>query len=290
MRRRRWSVVVGALAALAVASCTGGGDPKPGSAAPASPAPACHREDYTGTAADATDGLVDCAGPHRTETVHTGTLTAAASNAPAPPARGAAEIRTAYTRCDTAAAGYLGGQWRHARLWLGVVLPTGQAWIGGARWFRCDLAEVAGADDPARVARTGSLAGALRDAASPLLLSCFTAKLVDGDVAPMTAAACTAGHNAEFGGVWTAPDGPPPTTSAQLVKLHDGCRTLNAGYAGLPVDDLLPYRLGVIARPAAAGEWRDGNRGVRCYLWTGERAVTRSLKGAGPSAFPTGNQ
>lgn len=256
--------------------------PAPGPYVP--PAEVCHVADFAATVDATTVDPVDCGVPHRLETVHVGSFTATRS---APPAVGDADLRTAFAECDTRASRYVGAEWRDGRLWLGVAMPTARAWAGGARWYRCDLAEQASVEERAgRVLRTGSLRDALK-AASPLRLGCQNARLGrNGTVEKVVSAECATRHNAEYVGTWRAPDRPYPAKNADYLPFYTGCRSVLARYAGVPDDGDLRYRSGVIIRPPGATRWRAGDRGVRCYLWLSDRTTTGSLKGAGPGKLP----
>ncbi|SCL20953.1 Septum formation [Micromonospora nigra] len=227
---------------------------------------------------------VDCADPHGIETVHVGSFPAERA---APPATGSTELRGAFADCDTRANGHVGDNWRAGRLRLAVALPSGPGWAAGARWYRCDLAEVTGVEAAATVVtRTGSLRDALK-APSPLRLGCQQTRAGrGGGVQTLVPVDCGTRHDAEFVGVWPAPDRPYPTKDGDWVPLYTGCRTVLGRYVGVPDDVDLPFRSGVVIRPPGPGRWRVGDRGVRCYLWLSDRTVTASLKGAGPAGLP----
>ncbi|MDQ7906959.1 septum formation family protein [Phytohabitans sp. ZYX-F-186] len=296
---RRWiaAIALGGATALLLSACSNpagvDGDltddwaavPEPKPFVP--PAEVCHSGDFAEVAYLSSFNPVDCASPHRLETVYVGQFTGAAASASAPPAKGSPEIRTAFAECDAKTKEYLGADWRTARLWMGVVLPSPQAWAGGSRWFRCDVTEVTNAEDSGyTTSRSGSVKGALKSA-SPLSLGCFQVTLArDSSIDTMPATACTKDHNSEFAGVYSAPDGSYPSKSADWDKMHNECRKVIAKFAGVPNDGNLKYRTGVVSLPANDDDWTNGNRGVRCYLWLSERKVNRSLKGAGPNGLP----
>ncbi|GAB3951339.1 hypothetical protein GCM10027614_53170 [Micromonospora vulcania] len=167
----------------------------------------CQAADFTSTVTLASYQPVDCAGPHRVETVHVGAFPAERA---AVPANGSVELRGAFAECDTRAAGYLGEDWRFGRLRLSVALPSGPGWAAGSRWYRCDVSELTAADQAATVVvRSGSLRDALKSASS-LRLGCQQA--ASGRTQTLAAVACESRHNAEFVGVWkAAPDAPYPT-------------------------------------------------------------------------------
>ncbi|RKN42704.1 septum formation family protein [Micromonospora endolithica] len=294
MRRAfRAVVAVVAVAALVTGCGTAGGVdgdltddwaalPAPGPFTPA--AGVCQEADFTETVALPAYTPVDCGVPHRVETVHVGSFPAAR---PAPPPSGSTELRGAFAECDTRATGYVGDDWRAGRLRLAVAIPTALGWTAGSRWFRCDLSEVDTVEVGAKVvARTGSLRDVLKRA-SPLRLSCQQSR--GGRTAgslTLVPTDCAARHDAEFVGVWRAPDGRYPTKSADWAPLYDGCRTAIGRYVGVPDDPTLRLRSAVVVRPPGAGRWRVGDRGVRCYLRLSDRTVTGSLKGVGPAGFP----
>ncbi|GAA4680018.1 septum formation family protein [Phytohabitans rumicis] len=296
---RRWiaAMALGGAAALALSGC---GNPagvdgdltddwtavaEPKSFVP--PAEVCYSADYAETAYLSSFSPVDCASSHRLETVFVGEFSGAAASRTTPPAKGSAEVRTAYAECDAKTKEYVGSDWRNGRLWLGVVVPSPQAWTGGARWFRCDVTEVANVEDNGDTSsRTGSIRDVLK-AASPLSLTCYSVKLAkDSSIDTMPAAACNKAHNSEFAGVWNAPDTTYPSKSAEWDRFHNECRKVIAKFAGVPNDGNLKYRTGVVSLPGSEAEWKDGNRGVRCYLWLSERTVNRSMKGAGTNGLP----
>lgn len=248
----------------------------------------CHLANFVTAGARATYEEVDCDLKHRTETVYVGRYQSPAADASDPPVPGSAGARAAYRVCDRKTSAYVGGPWRTARLWIGVTQPTGAAWSGGARWYRCEvLVSSSIEDDGGLVQRVGTLRDALREARSPLLLTCYGVRLdKDGEIDTMPAASCAARHNAEFVGVWDAGDLEYPTESKQWDAFHDGCRGLIASYVGVPDDADLQFRAGVISLPGGDDVWAMGDRGVRCYLWLDTAALTTSLKGKGAKAMP----
>jgi hypothetical protein len=248
----------------------------------------CHLSGFAEAGPRATYEEVDCAQSHRTETTYVGTYSSPAADADAPPATGSNGAKTAYKICDAKTTAYVGGPWRTARLWIGVTHPSAAAWSGGARWFRCEVVEITSIeDDGGLTERTGTLKDALAQPLSPLLLTCYAIKTsTGGAIDTMPATTCTAAHNAEFVGVWTAGNLPYPQTDAQWVPFHDGCRKLIAPYAKVPDDSDLQYRTGVVSLPGGDDVWAQGDHGVRCYLWLDGTSLTASLKGAGVTKMP----
>ncbi|PZG21081.1 hypothetical protein C1I95_08200 [Micromonospora craterilacus] len=256
--------------------------PPPGPFTPA--AEVCHEADFADAVPVAAYTPVDCAAPHRVETVHVGAFPDGRSE---PPPIASAELRTAFADCDNRANGYVGDNWRAGRIRLAVAVPSGPGWAAGSRWYRCDLMEVSTAEAAATVVlRTGSLRDALR-APSPLRLGCQQTRAGRGGVVEtLRPVDCAERHDAEFAGVWQAPDRPYPSGSAEWAPVYDGCRSVLARFASLPDDGDLAFRSDMVVRPPGAGRWRAGDRGVRCYLWLADRAVTGSLKGVGPAGLP----
>jgi hypothetical protein len=294
MRRALTTVVAALAVAAALAGCGNAGIdgdltddwgalPPPGPFIPA--AGVCQVADFTPVLTLDAYAPVDCADTHRVETVHVGVFRAGRGG---PPAADSAELRSAFADCDTKASAHVGDDWRAGRLRLSVAVPSPAGWASGARWYRCDLTEVDTAEVGARtVARTGSLRDALKAPTAPLRLGCQrTRSATVRQRQVLVPVACDARHDAEFVGVWKAPERPYPTREADWVPLYEGCRSVLARYVGVPDDDELRFRAGVVVRPPGAGRWRVGDRGVRCYLWLSDRTVTGSLRGAGPTGLP----
>jgi hypothetical protein len=249
---------------------------------------ACHATTFADVGSRSAYETVDCDALHRTETVHIGTYSTAASSAPEPPVKGSAGAVAAYAECDTKTTEYVGAPWRTGRLWIGVVQPTPEAWAGGARWFRCDVVEVSSVeDDGGLVQRTGSLRDALAEPASPLRLTCYAIKLnAEGVIDTMPGTSCVTSHNAEFVGVWTAGDVAYPQAGTDWKPFHDGCRKLIATFVGVPNDANLEFRTGVVSLPGGPDVWAAGDHTVRCYLWLDAAKLTSTLKGKGIKSLP----
>jgi hypothetical protein len=218
----------------------------------------------------------DCAERHVAEAYFVGDLPAATTDTTAARKAAAAE-------CSKRADTFTGAEWRTGRMRLQPVLPGPQGWAAGARWFRCDLAEVDPGTDRV-LSRDGSLSGALTGAA-PLQLRCFNPEVKGGGVRDMTAAACDKDHHAEFTGLWRAPD-------VALDKLEGdprmaaGCRSTIADYTGVPDDENLQYRAGWLAFAPSRGEWESGIRSVQCFLWLSEEPMRGSYRDAGTGKLP----
>lgn len=246
----------------------------------------CHPETFSAAAPVTGYQPVDCEQPHLLETVHVGRFGERAADLAAPPEPDSAPQRWAFKQCEQRARDYLGADFRQARLWLGVATPSEPGWAGGARWFRCDLMEVESVYG-APVERQGSLSGSL-SGSSGLKLGCYRVEVKDGEVRNMAPVGCDKKHDAEFVGVWRAPDGgyPDPADDDAEARVYEGCRERVASYVDVPADGDLIYRTGTIADWMSRQDWQAGDRGFRCYLWLPERELTRSLHGAGPDALP----
>lgn len=286
------AVAVGGCAALLLAACSRpagvdgkiaddwSGLPDAKSWAPA--ANTCHASGFMEFPTYARYEPVDCAQPHTIETVHVGAF----PDRPTPPPEGSPERRTAYGECLTKSTDFLGDDWRAGRLWLGLAVPSTNAWTGGARWFRCDLWEIKSKDDQTDIGRTGSLKDGLRGS-KPVGYGCYVAAVKNDKVESMTPSDCTKPHNAEFAGVFVAPDVTYPKTAKERDDLaFNGCRGVAARFANVPNDANFFFRTGLIITPYSEKEWALGNRGIRCHLWL-PKNVSKSLRGAGAGALPT---
>ncbi len=228
---------------------------------------------------------VDCARNHLAEAVHVGTFTGPVAERDRRPNPGSADLRGARTECDQRVRDVLGGDWHAARLTLNIALPSVSAWAGGARWFRCDLSETDSIDNTRPVNRTGSLRGAMVGD-SPLVHGCFDPKLIGDNLNYMAPVLCTEPHRAEFVGVYLERDLSWTEFTRSEQQTHRRCMALIAAFADVPNNSDLPYRAGSIFYPPSQREWEEGDRGVRCFLWSDDRKLTRSMRGVGPQGLP----
>ncbi|SCL51033.1 septum formation family protein [Micromonospora chersina] len=232
---------------------------------------------------------VDCTRQHLLETFHLGTFTGAVAERETPPPVGSAVLRPAFAECDAKATAFVGGDWRGARLTVQVAPPSPGGWQGGSRWFRCDIFELDTADggsarrhpDDHPVQHTGSLRNALKGP-SPLAFGCLN----EDRYGAFEQTACARPHTFEYVGSWTAPDTPYADAGRDEDGVHAKCRALVARYAKVPVDGVLRYRTGTSYLVPAAEAWARGDRGIRCFYWSGGPKVTHSIKGGGTKALP----
>lgn len=226
---------------------------------------------------------LDCGYLHLGESVHVGQFTGKDASLTRPPSHGDVGWRAAFTECDQAVKEYVGGDWRGARLRVSLGVPNLQAWQGGARWYRCDVAETVSLDTEFFKKRTGSLRGRLKGD-SELAHRCFNPVMVKDDLEGMKPVDCGKAHRAEYAGVWTAPDTPYEDFVKNSDRTHRGCLGVVAAYTKVPNDSMLQYRIGTIYYQPY--DWKVGDRGVRCFLWSDDKDLKRSMKGAGPKALP----
>ena len=227
---------------------------------------------------------VDCARSHLAETVHVGAFTGPVASG-ARPEPGTAGLRPARAECDQRVREAIGGDWHAARLTLTVSLPSVAAWQGGARWYRCDLAETDSIDNTRPVNRVGSLRGAMVGD-NPLVHRCFDPKLIGDNLNYMAPVLCTEPHRAEFVGVYAERDMSWTEFNRSTSRVHRRCMSLIAVFADVPYNSDLQYRVGSIFYPPSRREWEEGDRGVRCFLWSDDRKLTRSMRGVGPEGLP----
>ncbi|MFI5892874.1 septum formation family protein [Actinoplanes sp. NPDC051513] len=271
---RRWAAALALLACTALAGCgadlprgvdgdlTNGWQPM-AAATRFSPQPgACHSELVQNATADDYEP-VPCAGAHLTETV----AVAEVSNQ-----------SQAFATCSKRASTFLGGDWRTGWVVLQPVLPSREAWSGGARWARCDVAETSPVDG-ALVRRQGSMKGAVKPAGK-LRMACANPTIEGDSVTEMHPASCASSHTAEFAGLFAT----NRAKSSQLSgdELAEGCDTAIAKFTGLRDDDTVPSRIGWLGFPPDDAAWTMGDRAIRCFLWLNGEKMKGSYRNAGP--------
>lgn len=225
-----------------------------------------------------TDAVVDCATSHYGEVVHVGEFKGL-TTAPGPKDNAAA-----LAECDKAATTYVGRSWSLARVEMTLSVPTPTAWDGGARWFRCDLAEVSSVFDARDwVQRTGSLKG---DVPAALLVGCTHTQDKGDTIVKMPEVACNKTHNSEFVGAYRASMSTAyPKSDRQWNVIHDKCQDLAAKFMGVSLSSA--GRIGVISSPNNPESWAAGDRMVRCSLWFYDgKTMKKSAKGSKGKGVP----
>jgi hypothetical protein len=229
----------------------------------------CHTEQLR-KAPESSYSPVPCTGPHLEETFFLGELTGA-------PARAENAFRPAYQQCAKRATAFLGEDWRLGWVVTQPVLPSDDGWAGGARWYRCDVAETSPTDG-SLVRRSGGLQGALRPGGR-LRMGCIKPTIDAVQVTDMRPVACSGGHGAEFAGLWNAPGGSMVSvTSAQMEK---GCHAAIARFAGIPDDGDIGARVGWLSVPPDDTMWEFGDHAYRCFLWLNGETMKGSYRNAG---------
>lgn len=225
---------------------------------------------------------VDCTKTHAYETVYIGQFTGDAAASSSPPGQDDAAHNAAWAECDAKATEFLGGQWRGARLFITVSVPSPGNWGGGARWFRCELsAQEPGASRRQATGLQKTLKGELAGD-SPLRLGCFDIPKEDNErIKPVD---CGTSHNGEYIGVFPLIGDWKDVESGKDTLNHAKCLSLIAAYAGVPDDRNMFYRTGTyLFQPA---DWEAGDRLIRCYMWQNLKPRVGSIKGAGTKGFP----
>jgi hypothetical protein len=228
-----------------------------------------------------TTRAASCAALHASETVYVGRFTGAAAERDDTPTP--TDKRAAYAECGKAASEYLGDDWHDARVELVLLTPTAKQWGGGARYFRCELAEV-GSDRGGIVGSTASMKDGLRGG-RPLAITCAALynETKDG-FDDTTAVPCTQSHRLEYAGYTVAPDGPYPATNDNLDKTFGGpCDNVVAKYTGMTTTQFAAHRqIDALWWATSQPRWELGERSARCYVWLPRVPdVRRSVRGMG---------
>ncbi|HEY0536157.1 MAG TPA: septum formation family protein [Actinoplanes sp.] len=233
----------------------------------------CH-DDITQPGALDDYAPIPCTATHVAETAAVGDLTGAAGWQT--PGQGAAQ---AFQQCSRRVDAFLGADWRTGWLILRPVLPSTAAWAGGARWFRCDLAEVSPVDGRV-INRKTSLEAGLK-AGSALRMTCADPRIESEQVTEMHPVACSKAHTSEFAGLF-------PTTgrtsdAVSVDKVEKGCDAAIARFADIPDDGSITARVGWLGFPPDDTSWKSGDHAIRCFLWLNGEKMTGSYRNAGTS-------
>jgi hypothetical protein len=217
---------------------------------------------------------IPCTATHVAETAAVGDLTGAAGWKT--PAQG---ITPAFQLCSGLVDAFLGADWRTGWLILQPVLPSSAAWKGGARWVRCDLAEVSPVDGHV-VNRKTSLKSGLKTG-SALLVTCANAKIEGERVTEMHPVTCSKAHTSEFAGLFTATA--KTSRAVSVDKVEKGCDAAIAKFAHVPDDSSITARAGWLGFPPTDSSWQYGDHSIRCFLWLNGEKMTGSYRNAGPA-------
>jgi hypothetical protein len=210
---------------------------------------------------------IPCTTAHVAETAAVGDLPGAARDSAA-----------AFQQCSKQVDTFLGADWRTGWLILQPVLPSTEAWAGGARWVRCDLAETSPIDGRV-VNRKTSLKAGLK-AGSTLRMACANPTIKGEQVTEMHPVTCSKSHTSEFAGLYTTTAKTSDAVSATSVG--KGCDTAIAKFAHVPDDGSITARAGWLGFPPDDTSWASGDHSIRCFLWLNGEKMTGSYRNAGP--------
>lgn len=132
--------------------------------------------------------------------------------------------------------------------------------------------------------RTGSLANALADPAATLRLTCLQGKTVQDRAEDATGRRCDEEHNLEFAGAWLSPERSYSAFAADKGSRDRGCQAVIARFVRAAPTTVTEH-LGWFAFWAGERDWTAGDRGTRCFLWSDNRPLRRSLQGVGPQGL-----
>jgi hypothetical protein len=227
-----------------------------------------------------------CATAHASETFYVGELTGAAASSSTPP-KGEG-LKDGWAKCNSEAEKYLGGDFHDGRLALQVLVPSATQWTAGARYLRCDLAEVV-SDGGKPVNRTGSLKNGLTGDKAVALACAMEVYDTDGKTwLDYTATPCSSAHNIEYVGTYAAPERAfPKTADERKAAIEAGCDALGAKFLGMTTAQLSAHKqVGIGYWTVGEENWNRGDRSSRCYaMLFDKKTVSRSLKGVGPTTF-----
>lgn len=294
---RRAGALLGLFGVLALAAgCTGRPagvdgdlvDDWPAMADPVTPVPVagvCYDEPLQETWYGGFDP-VDCDESHHSETVYVGSFTGATADRTTAPRSDQAARADAYGTCQQALSDYLGGDWHTAAVTLVLVLPSDAAWTGGARWYRCDVAQFQDLAFRKQVVH-GSVKDGLRGK-RPLAITCFVGKdAPDDTVVIKKGVDCAKPHNGEFAGLYTPPKGAYPKGDRADQLGQDGCEAVVADYLGFSGKHDTSQYIGWMWTSVTEDQWRLGDRTIQClaYTWDGEmiKGSIKGIRGRDPS-------
>ncbi|MEV6971226.1 septum formation family protein [Hamadaea sp. NPDC051192] len=276
--RKSAAVMVAMALAAALAGCdtVGDGDLADDwrsmpSAAPFVPEPGCHTGTVAENASRKDYAVVDCTESHVSETIYVGQLSGAIANEKSLPLATNPALAGAYTECSGRADQLLGSSWLDFLLELRLILPTAEAWLGGARWYGCDLLQPTSYEDETYSKRDAAL-----KAETAVRMGCYQTK-VSGSTAYLTEVTCAGAHNTEYVGSFVATATQPPVSKDDWQALHDRCMGLVAKYLGVSYSQAEDRYLDVAG--TASENFAAGRKGVRCFLWLRNAKMAGSAKG-----------
>jgi hypothetical protein len=231
---------------------------------------------------------VDCSEHHVSETLYVGTFPADVDTDPnTVPTPGTARFRHAYDVCAHEATGYLGRDFHTSQLAVIPVMPNERQWAGRARWFRCEVFEVADSQRTA-VERDSSLHGSLTGLGE-LTTTCadVTLNASRGAVTSFRYSPCGQPHDVELTGPFVLQDGDYPGRDRAGVLVSAGCQPVGAQYVGVAV--------GVLLRPGSAAytfgtevtadSWSVGERTSWCFYGAKDAQRTGSVRNLGRAPY-----
>ena len=226
--------------------------------------------------------VASCDTEHSTETIFVGTFKGSIADAPAPP--DGSDLREAYGECDRAAKEFLGDDWHNGMLALRVFGPTPTQWRGGARFLRCDLAQLV-SEQGTTAPRKASLKDALRGDRAVARGCVRTLAAPDNktwdDFIPI---ACTQPHGGEFAGFYVASERPYPANDDQWdVAVDGGCADIVFRFLGMTRAQYEAHTQVYYSWwGVGQSQWEMGDRTASCYVTLADGvSVSRSLKGMG---------
>ena len=224
------------------------------------------RQLRTVLAASGDDVTQDCLRPHKAETVYVGSFTGADEQRMSPPPVLGPARAAAYAGCRRGAVDYLGDDYHLGMLRLDLVLPTPEAWAGGARWYRCEIVRFADALGERVDPGGGSVKDGLRGNRD-IALTCYTRIDNSDGTDEANLSACNLPHNSELAGLYTAPDIPWPADETTRDNMaFKGCDPVVGGYLGFTGGhDESPY-LGYAIGLFDQLQWELGDRTIRCSV------------------------
>jgi hypothetical protein len=222
---------------------------------------------------------VACTQRHAYEVVSVRQPSAADRAAAAPPSLTSDAMPGLYHDCVNDAVAYLGGDWRGAYAWLGIALPSADAWQRGAHWTACLLRPTATWQGIPTQSAT-SLRNGLRGD-RPAAVRCIDIRSNPID--------CDQPHAYEAVGVYRAPAGSFPGASAGGRQFKAGCEAKVASYLGLSsVSSYHNPSVGWSWWPSEpdAEQWNIGNRYALCaaYAVRSGHAMSGSVRDLGNKA------